>query len=794
MKKVFSFLLLVLFGFVVIPECANAAQRIEFSDIDVSIDFPNSFSIIYRTMNEQEAIERGMTKDSIIADLDARRSECAAVNSSLDILFEVGRPSLDHLDFEELTSRSRNQIVEMYKAEYEENGWIIEDICFIDMPSTVCLRIRGNVPFSGGKRHLIQYHFTHQDHSFFLQAATETHSFSEEELLMCEAIAKTICLEKEGVSKIEESNDIFTLVESGIEFIVPTLWYQSKTITNDAVTSVFAPFDGKGLADISYDYMDLYEIMIENGEISIPRDKVVSEFFNMTSKEFAEWSINSITSVYTDPSKALIYTIELGNYEYVVSEFSHVWDQQEEKYIYPGIIVLRVDEDAAFTHWFTYTGCGNEIDKEYIADLIDMVSSAKYPMDQVSLTEASELVRTSYMFSPFDENGISIITDSNLKDGMISRDGRIIAKPKWERISYCRDGLYLAVGENENCYIKSDGSLLTGERWNNLSDFHEGLARIGGKTEAGYRYGYIDSNGEIRIDIQYGSAGYFSEGLADVRSDNGCVGYINQRGEMVIEPIWDYGYGFQNGFAIVFKGKTNIIGLPSKGLYGVIDKQGYVISEPQWDNIEAYSDDLALVEKSGKYGYIDKRGNVVIEPQWENALSFSCGLARVRGKNGKYGFIDHSGKLIIDCEWDYATVFQDNGYARVFRGTLQGNGSPENGCYGMINIRGEVVIEPYWDNAFNYMGGYASVQKNGVYGLIDERGEVIIPLEWDDLSKPYEGLLRATKDGKVGFIDIRGNTVIDFEWDEASVFNNGLAYVKKNGQWYVIDMWGNVVI
>ena len=426
MKKIFGLLLLILFGFTVTPEYANAAQRIEFSDINVSIDFPNSFSVIYRTMNEQETIERGMTKESVIADLDARGTECAAVNGSLDILFEVSRPNLDYLNFEELTFQSRNQIVEMYKSGYEEYGWIIENVCFIDMPSTVCLRIQGYVPFSDGKRYLIQYHFTHQAHSFFLQAASETHSFTEDELLMCEAIAKTICLEKEGVSKKEECNNVFTSTESGIEFSVPTLWYQSKTITNDAVTSVFAPFDGRELADISYDYMDLYEIMQENNEISIPRDKVISDFFNMSSKEFSEWSINNITSVYSDPSEAYIYTMELGNYEYMVSEFSHVWEQKGEKYVYPGIIVLRVDEDAAFTHWFTYTGCGNELDEGYIADLIDMVSSAKYPMDQVSLTEASELVRTLYMFTPFDENGFSIITDSDLKDGIISRDGRII--------------------------------------------------------------------------------------------------------------------------------------------------------------------------------------------------------------------------------------------------------------------------------------------------------------------------------------------------------------------------------
>ena len=60
------------------------------------------------------------------------------------------------------------------------------------------------------------------------------------------------------------------------------------------------------------------------------------------------------------------------------------------------------------------------------------------------------------------------------------------------------------------------------------------------------KWGYVDSKGEFVIDPQFDDAADFSEGLARVKiggtsrySDGGKWGYINPKGEFVINPQFD---------------------------------------------------------------------------------------------------------------------------------------------------------------------------------------------------------------------------------------------------------------
>ena len=77
-------------------------------------------------------------------------------------------------------------------------------------------------------------------------------------------------------------------------------------------------------------------------------------------------------------------------------------------------------------------------------------------------------------------------------------------------------------------------------------------------------------------------AGDFAEnGLALVQADDEKYGYIDEKGEYVIDPVYHYAYGFaENGLARVGS-------------------------------------------KSGKWGYIDKNGKYVIRPRFDYAGRFS---------------------------------------------------------------------------------------------------------------------------------------------------------------------------
>jgi hypothetical protein len=104
---------------------------------------------------------------------------------------------------------------------------------------------------------------------------------------------------------------------------------------------------------------------------------------------------------------------------------------------------------------------------------------------------------------------------------------------------------------------------------------------------------------------------------------DGHNGYINGRGEIVIQPQFE---SWERDFA------------EGRAVFGV--------SPTPWD-----------IDHT-KFGYIDERGQVVVPVKFDKAEDFSEGLAAVAFNDGKkskheferprrWGFIDKNGKIVI---------------------------------------------------------------------------------------------------------------------------------------------------
>lgn len=81
-----------------------------------------------------------------------------------------------------------------------------------------------------------------------------------------------------------------------------------------------------------------------------------------------------------------------------------------------------------------------------------------------------------------------------------------------------------------------------------VSIFNEGLAYA--QKEIWGPYGYIDEKGNVIIDFKFDLANCFHEGLASVFIGKSW-GYIDKEGNIVIEPVLDYAGDFYNGRARV---------------------------------------------------------------------------------------------------------------------------------------------------------------------------------------------------------------------------------------------------
>lgn len=62
---------------------------------------------------------------------------------------------------------------------------------------------------------------------------------------------------------------------------------------------------------------------------------------------------------------------------------------------------------------------------------------------------------------------------------------------------------------------------------------------------------------------------------------------------------------------------------------GYIDQSGNIVIQPQFESVDGFSEGLCAVKLNGKYGYINKLGIMVIHPQYNSVYGFHEGIASV---------------------------------------------------------------------------------------------------------------------------------------------------------------------
>lgn len=191
--------------------------------------------------------------------------------------------------------------------------------------------------------------------------------------------------------------------------------------------------------------------------------------------------------------------------------------------------------------------------------------------------------------------------------------------------------------------------------------------------------------------------------------------------------------------------------------YGFINHRGEVVIDFEYDYATNFYDGLSAVQKNGKYGFIDTNNKTVVPFIYDNAYFFSDGLALVQ-KDGKYGFINHQGNVVIELKYQFAQLFSD-GLASV---SIDGN------KFGAINMKNEIVIPFVYDSISYADFGVMAVEKNGKYGVINNKNEIVIPIIYDELESVNENneiiigssqIFRAVKKNEVFYFNQFGKTI-----------------------------------
>ena len=130
----------------------------------------------------------------------------------------------------------------------------------------------------------------------------------------------------------------------------------------------------------------------------------------------------------------------------------------------------------------------------------------------------------------------------------------------------------------------------------------------------GGKFGYIGTNGKMKIDALFNDAGDFIDGLARVKSGTQEY-FINTKGDQ---------------------------------------------KSDSYEKVRDFCEGLAAVKKNNKWGYINSKGEVVIPTRYDHVTDFYCGYALVQNGTA-YGIIDTSGNSVIE-----AFSFNDIGVAKYF--------------------------------------------------------------------------------------------------------------------------------
>ena len=301
------------------------------------------------------------------------------------------------------------------------------------------------------------------------------------------------------------------------------------------------------------------------------------------------------------------------------------------------------------------------------------------------------------------------------------------------------------------------------------------------KNSEGILWGYINNKGQLIIEPKYSQALDFQDnGLAIVQLDN-LYGIINEFGKYVVEPKYESISQFSQGRATV---------IDSKG-FKVIDEKGREITSKAYNYIGTYKEGRAVFGNSSGngaylYGYLDREGREVIPNKYQTASDFKDEKAVVKVKENEFRLINKNGQTLNTYKYNLVGNFGEGLLA------FQEKADSKS---GYINEAGNIVIKPNFTQARAFRDGRAIVNVaedyQNKYGLIDRAGKFIIEPKYNDINslgeerfavgksiiedKPYIG-------SKYAIVDDNGSFLTDFIYYGVSEYKNDLAsaYDDKN--------------
>lgn len=302
------------------------------------------------------------------------------------------------------------------------------------------------------------------------------------------------------------------------------------------------------------------------------------------------------------------------------------------------------------------------------------------------------------------------------------------------------------------------------------------------------QFGFINENGDVVIEPQFQNDLYFNHykdavdftDSVPIKKDN-MWGYINERGDYVIPPKFDVAFSFSDSRAAVgifYRPHHRI----DNFLFGYINGKGEIVIDYQYNSHNYFFNDYAFAIKptsdvqKGSFGsgiglFIDKTGNIVMEVSFYVYPFNEEGYAIIHSEKG-YGIIDKTLSIIIEPK--YESAYYQNGLFRV----MQNNHLIAMDSNFQIIAKEKAIDKYIYQCNLIFSNGIAPTLKDDKLGFINANGDLVIAHQFDEVLSFTEGFCAVKLKKHWGYINQSGDMVIDPQFTEAESFCNGIAMVQ----------------
>jgi hypothetical protein len=336
-----------------------------------------------------------------------------------------------------------------------------------------------------------------------------------------------------------------------------------------------------------------------------------------------------------------------------------------------------------------------------------------------------------------------------------------------------------------------------------IGEMNNSIAKISSKrNEKGFAlHGYINQKGEMIVDCQYQAIEGFTEAFAQRKGvakivKNNKVGYLNHLGQVFIEPIYDK----IEKLELVYQQNKGIAKATKNGKIGYLDNLGRSAIACLYDDIENFemvlqdSSALFRVKSDGLYGYINAKGKEVVSVQYQELSEIRNGVICAK-KDNLCGVLDHSGQILLPFLYASTSFLSETelvlvGVQNPRKVYFNSKGEP---CEPINRTENKLPqVKQLKFVSFDAQLSVGVVKKENLLALAEGSGKLLTKYEYLQIGEFSEGLAYfQNQDKKFGYLDVKGKIVLEAKYHRATSFSESFAavalspnkwsYIKKDG-------------